>query len=97
MNAISNEEVFALSENRLVAVLTSLAILGVVASLSFGGLAGGLLHVTYYITSSGAAAGGAAGGTGAVVAAGISASELGGAYLAGAVVGGAVGVVAAAA
>ena len=84
-----------LTEDQLVAALTSLAIIGVLASLVVGNMTDGLMHVAYYLTESGAAAGGASAGTGAVVAAGIGSSSISGAALAGAVAGGAVGVVAA--
>jgi len=95
MNANLSAERIDVSEEQLVAVLTGLAIVGVFASVAFGGMTDGLLHAAYYLTDSGAAAGGASGGTGAVVAAGISSSSLSGAALAGAVTGGAGLVIAA--
>lgn len=84
-----------LTEDRIVAALTVLAIVGVAASMALGTTSDGLLHLAYYITDSGAAAGGASAGTGAVVAAGISAGKLSGIALAGAVTGGVGAVVAA--
>ncbi len=48
----------------------------------------GLQNLTWYVTHNGAVAGGVAAGSGAVVAAGISAAELSGIALAGAVTGG---------
>ncbi|QLH79483.1 hypothetical protein HZS55_20245 [Halosimplex rubrum] len=95
MNANVNAKQFDVSEDKLVAILTALAIGGVVATVAFGGVTDGLLHAAYYVTDSGAAAGGASAGTGAVVGAGISASSLSGLALAGAVTGGAGLVVAA--
>lgn len=95
MNANVAADRFDVSEEQLVAILTGLAIAGVVASIATGGVTSGLLHAAYYITNSGAAAGGASAGTGAVVAAGISSSSLTGAALAGAVTGGAGLVIAA--
>ncbi|WP_254525131.1 hypothetical protein [Natrinema caseinilyticum] len=79
----------AVSEDRTVAAMTAMAIIGVAVSMAFGGATSALLEVTYYATNSGAAAGGASAGTGAVVGAGIGASSLSGLALAGAVTGGA--------
>lgn len=87
---------FQMEENQIVAILTGLAIAGVVASVAFGGVTDGLLQATFYVTQSGEAASGVGGGTGAVVGAAIASSSLSGMAMAGAVLGGA-GLVAGAA
>lgn len=81
-----------ITEDRIVAVLTTLMMGGIAATLALGGATDILVHAAYYITKSGAVAGGVAAGSGAVIGAGISASQLSGAALAGATAGGVVGV-----